>query len=140
MADERLVTVEALFSLLSQRRYADLGQLLAEDVVFDVAYYPADAAGSNPTIGRDAVTSMFTDVVAALFDPFEFTVVETYLGTDPDVIIVEYTSRGTARPTGRDYDNRYVGIMRVRDGKVQLWREYHNPEQMTAAFGSASGA
>jgi ketosteroid isomerase-like protein len=140
MADQRLETIESLFALLNERRYADLGQLLTEDAVFDVAYYPADGAGRNPTIGRAAVTSMFTDVVAALFDPFTFSVTETYLGVEPEVIIVEYTSRGRARPTGREYENRYVGVMRINDGQLRLWREYHNPEQMTAAFGTASGS
>lgn len=140
MADQRLETIGALFALLNERRYADLGQFLAEEAVFDVAYYPADAAGANPTIGREAVTTMFTDVVAMLFDPFMFSVLDTYLGADPEVVIVEYASRGRARPTGRDYQNRYVGVMRIRDSKVHFWREYHNPEQMTAAFGSASGA
>jgi ketosteroid isomerase-like protein len=140
MTDQRLTTIDALFTLLNEQRYPDLDRLLADDVVFDVAYYPVGGLGDNPTVGREAVTSMFTDVVAKLFDPFEFAVVETYLGAEPDVVIVEYTSHGTARSTGRDYSNRYVGVFRIRDGKVQLWREYHNPEQMTAAFGSASGS
>src|SRR4051794_22148914 len=130
MPDARADAVHALFGLLNERRYGDLATVLTDDAVFDVAYYPADAPGPNPVVGSTAVTAMFTDVVANLFDPFEFTVEECYLGADADVVVVEYTSRGTARPTGRPYQNRYVGILRVADGKVRLWREYHNPEQM----------
>ena len=139
MPDTRRETVDELFRLLTDRRYADLDRVLADDAVFDVAYYPADAPGPNPTVGRAAVRQMFADVVAAMFDPFEFRVVECYLGADPEIAVVEYTTRGTARPTKRPYENRYVGIMRIGNGKVRLWREYHNPEQMAASFGNASG-
>ena len=75
-----------------------------------------------------------------MFSRLDFEILETYLGSDPGVIVVEYASSGVAAPTGRPYSNRYVGVFRIRDGRIAQWREYHNPERMVEAFGSASGS
>ena len=56
------------------------------------------------------------------------------------MIVVEYASSGVAASTRRPYSNRYVGIFKVRDGRIAQWREYHNPERMIEAFGNPSGS
>ena len=83
---------------------------------------------------------MFETRTAGLFSELRFEVLGTYPGEDPEVIVVEYASSGVAAPTGRSYSNRYAGVFKVRDGKVRLWREYHNPERMRDAFGNPDGS
>ena len=140
MPDTRKKTVEDLFALLSAQQFAALEELLDEDAVFDVAYMPDDASFPKPVRGAKAVQAVFETGVASMFSRLDFQILGTYLGEDPGVIVVEYASSGVAAPTGKRYSNRYVGIFQVRDGRIAQWREYHNPERMVEAFGSASGS
>lgn len=140
MPDRRMKTIEDLFSRLNARQFGTLGEVLDDDAVFDVAYMPETAAFPNPVRGAKAFQDVFEAGVAGMFDPLSFEVLETYLGEDPGVIVVEYASSGVAAPTGRPYSNRYVGIFKIRDGRIAQWREYHNPERMVEAFGSPGGS
>lgn len=140
MPDTRKNTVEDLFARLSARQFGSLRELLDDDAVFDVAYMPDDASFPKPVRGAKAVQAVFETGVASMFSRLDFEILETYLGSDPGVIVVEYASSGVAAPTGRPYSNRYVGVFRIRDGRIAQWREYHNPERMVEAFGSASGS
>ena len=140
MSDRRKKAIEDLFSRLNARQFGTLEELLDDDAVFDVAYVPKGTSFSNPVRGAKAFQGVFEAGVASMFNPLEFEILETYLGEDPDVIVVEYASSGVAASTRRPYSNRYVGIFKVRDGKIAQWREYHNPERMIEAFGSPSGS
>lgn len=137
MPDRRKI-IEHLFARLSAREFGALAELLDDDAVFDVAYAPAGTA--FPVRGATAVQAMFEAGVATMFSRLEFAVLATYPGQDPGVIVVEYASSGVAAPTGRPYSNRYAGIFTIRNGKVALWREYHNPERMIEAFGNPRGS
>ena len=139
MPDPRKKTVEDLFARLSARQFGTLEEVLDDDAVFDVAYSPGRSSFPNPVKGAKAIQGMFETGVASMFSRLDFKVLETYLGQESDVIVVEYASSGVAAPTGRPYSNRYVGIFTVRGGRVARWREYHNPERMVEAFGSPSG-
>jgi hypothetical protein len=140
MSDRRRKTIEDLFSRLNARQFGTLEELLDDDAVFDVAYMPERTSFPNPVRGAKAFQDVFETGVASMFNRLDFEVLETYLGEDPDVIVVEYASSGVAAPTGRPYSNRYVGIFTVRDGRIAQWREYHNPARMVEAFGSPSGS
>ncbi len=52
---------------------------------------------------------------------------------DPEVIVVEYELTGTATTTGHRASAPFIGVLRVRDGKIVAWREY----QDTAAIARA---
>lgn len=41
--------------------------------------------------------------------------------------------------TGKPYNNRYIGLFRLRDGKIVLFKEYFNPTILTESFGSGLG-
>lgn len=55
--------------------------------------------------------------------------------TDPEVIIVEYELAGTVTTTGRRAAAPFIGVLRVRDGKTMLWREYQNVLAIADALG-----
>ncbi|MEU5090107.1 nuclear transport factor 2 family protein [Streptomyces sp. NPDC021356] len=55
---------------------------------------------------------------------------------DPEVVIVEYDYHATAVPTGRPFTNRYIMVMRIRDGLIVHSRDYVNPLVSAAAFGN----
>ena len=43
--------------------------------------------------------------------------------------------RGTSVQTGRAYDNRFVSIVTIADGKVAHWRDYLDPVAIFDATG-----
>ncbi|GAB3960521.1 nuclear transport factor 2 family protein [Actinoallomurus acanthiterrae] len=67
----------------------------------------------------------------------EFRDVVVHETTDPEVIVVEYTMAGTVTTTGRSASAPFVLVLRVRDGRVLLWREYQNVLAIAEALGTA---
>jgi ketosteroid isomerase-like protein len=110
-----------------------MGELLADDVEFDLAYAPDMLP--MPTTGRAAVLELVGDVIGGMFDPFVIEISTVYPGADAGVLVAEYASDATVVHNGNRYLNRYVGIFRLDDeGHVTFWREYHNPEAATKAL------
>ncbi|MEV0401695.1 nuclear transport factor 2 family protein [Actinoallomurus sp. NPDC050550] len=66
----------------------------------------------------------------------EFRDVVVHETTDPEVIVVEYTMAGTVTTTGRSASAPFVLVLRVRDGRVLLWREYQNVLAIAEALGT----
>ena len=54
---------------------------------------------------------------------------------DPEVIVVEYTLAGTVTTTGRRGSAPFIGVLRVRDGRITGWREYQNALAIAQAVG-----
>jgi ketosteroid isomerase-like protein len=74
---------------------------------------------------------------AALPVRFEgFRDVTVHETTDPEVIVAEYTMAGTVTTTGRSASAPFVLVLRVRDGRVLLWREYQPVLAIAEALGT----
>jgi ketosteroid isomerase-like protein len=118
-----------MFVRVSAGNYEDAAELFAEDIEFDTPYAPDDY--TVRVVGRGAVKNVLTGM-GSTFERFVFEVDATYPDADGETIVVEYRSSGTVKRNGKAYANRYVGILRVRDGAIVLWREYYNPAALTA--------
>ncbi|MFC0108085.1 nuclear transport factor 2 family protein [Kibdelosporangium aridum] len=57
---------------------------------------------------------------------------------DPEVIVVEYELVGTVHATGEKQSAQFIGVLRVRNGKVVLWREYQDTARIAAALSQGS--
>ncbi len=57
---------------------------------------------------------------------------------DADRIIVQYGGE-IALKSGGEYNNNYVAVMQIRDGKVAEFTEYFDPDILSAAFGAKLG-
>jgi len=123
--------IRTVFARVSAGEYDDAAELCAEDIEFDTPFASEDRA--IHVVGRGPVRDVLNRV-GSTFDGFVFEVDTTYPGVDGETIVVEYHSRGTVKRNGKAYANRYVGIFRVREGAVVLWREYYNPEVLTSAM------
>ena len=47
--------------------------------------------------------------------------------SDPEVVIVEFASSGRAVATGEPFEQRYISVIRVRDGHIVHYKDYWNP-------------
>lgn len=112
----------------------ELADLYAEDSVIEMPFGPTPGVPLRFE-GREGHRERFKG-----FAPMvrvegidDVTVHET---ADPEVVIVEYDYHATAVPTGRSFTNRYVMVMRIRDGLIMHSRDYANPLGSAAAFGN----
>ncbi|TCC02480.1 nuclear transport factor 2 family protein [Kribbella soli] len=54
---------------------------------------------------------------------------------DPEVAVVEYELAGEIATTGERGSARFIGVLRVRDGRIVGWREYQNTSAIQHALG-----
>ncbi len=97
---------------------------MTPDVVLEVPYTV------RPEIrrveGREAVLAVIGQLFTRI-SPFQLIAVEEHAAPGADWAVVEYRSEGRFVADGAPYANTYVGIYRVRDGRVAHWKEYYNP-------------
>ena len=108
----------------------------AENGVQEMPYTPQGVDFPSRVEGRKALIAQYSgwpqNAGAANFTD-ELVFHETQ---DPNVVIAEYRGVTEVVPTGRTYDQRYIGVFRVNDaGKIELFREYFDPNVFAEAFG-----
>lgn len=99
-------------------------ELLAEDVVVETPFSPP---GMRRHEGREAWLAFYRARSAVLPVRFEqFRELATHQTGDPEVLVVEYELAGTVTTSGRRASATLIGVLRVRDGRIQHWREYQD--------------
>lgn len=120
----------ALLDHLGRLDFEGLEALLHPDAVFEFPFRQ-----ENPTsVGREAILERLRSGMGQNFVRMDFTIRDVHLCQDPNLVIAEYESVGQLT-SGREYRNRYVGLVRVRNGQVEIFREYFNPLAMARATG-----
>ena len=107
---------------------------LADDVVIEGPFAPP--GHPRRVEGRDRVLAHYGPQWAAFparFDEVRNVVIHDT--ADPEVIVVEYELAGTVLATGRQASAPFIGVLRVREGKTVLWREYQNVLAIAHALG-----
>jgi uncharacterized protein len=126
-SDVFLAVVEGV----GDRRYDALPELYAEQT--DVRH-PMAPGGAPVLRTRDDVRRHFCAAAEHLpnveFHPTDITIHET---TDPEVIVAEFSYKGTVLDTGEPFAVPGVFVMRVRDGEIVESRDYFDH----LAFGRA---
>jgi ketosteroid isomerase-like protein len=110
----------------------DYFDLLADDVVFE---YVISVPGYPRRLeGRQNIIDLYND-----YD--SFMAVKSadglcvYRDPEASVVILEYEVHGESVQTGRPYNNRFVSIVTIGDGKVTRWRDYLDPVAVFDAAG-----
>lgn len=106
--------------------------MCAEDVEFEAPYAPG---GAKRILGREEVAS-YMPVVPEFFSIDELVETAQYRCTDPEVVILEFHAKnGVGVKTGLPYDQKYINVIRVRNGKIIQYRDYWNPSVVLEAAG-----
>lgn len=109
------------------------GDLLAEDAVIENPFAPPGRPARIE--GRDTYIA-YAEPRRADF-PVRFDdvrVTALHETADPGTIVVEYVMSGTVTTTGHKSEAAFIGVLRARDGKIVLWREYQNVPAIAAAL------
>lgn len=89
--------------------------------------YPFAPPGlSTPIAGRDAIIANFQKIrkllrIDGVTDVSEIEV------SDPDMVVLEFSGYGEGVITKEAYDQRYVSVIRIRDGNIVHYKDYWNP-------------
>ena len=124
---------EGLKGLAEGEDYFDL---LADDVVFE---YVVSVPGFPRRVeGRQNIIDLYCD-----YDNFmsvrSADNLHVYRDPAASVAVLEYEVHGESVQTGRPYDNRFVSIVTIKDGKVARWRDYLDPVAVFDAKGWPEG-
>jgi ketosteroid isomerase-like protein len=110
--------------------------LFTEDVVVEM---PFAVPGHPDRIeGRAAFVAFAEAGRAALpvrFDRCQITAIHET--ADPAVIVVEYELGGTVTTTGKQASAPFIGVLRIRDGRIAHWREYQHTLAIAQALSAA---
>jgi hypothetical protein len=127
-----------VFQRMQQQWLGRPGAVADADLAHDVIVETPFAPPGSPTriVGKQEFLAFANPQRAALPVRFDgcrtITVHDT---TDPDTIVVEYELTGTSTKTNQQSTAAFIGVLKVRDGKVVLWREYQNTLAIMQALG-----
>jgi ketosteroid isomerase-like protein/dienelactone hydrolase len=124
--------VERFFAALEAKDLASFLDVWADDGVQVMPFAPANF----PTrlAGKAAIQKQYGSLpenYVYMRFPREITPMQ-----DPERFVVRYTGEIGLKDGGR-YDNTYVGLFTVRDGRIREFEEFFNPVVLEQAFGSA---
>ncbi len=114
-------TIEASMAAVSKGDVDGQLALCTDDFVLDLPY--ADPPKS--VAGKETVRAYLKSALG-IFE-LDLAITHIYDCTDPDRLILEYTSVGSVTTTGKPYANSYIAVASFRDGLVCSQREYYNP-------------
>jgi uncharacterized protein len=122
--------VAKVIQAVSDLDIVEARQWLADDLLLELPF--RSGALPQQLFGADA--HRFMQLLPKLFTRMAFFDVVIHGATSSGVIAAEYRSDGLTR-AGRPYSNTYAAFFEVADGRVTRWREYFNPEVISAAMG-----
>ena len=130
--EQTLALVQSYQTLIAQRCFDQWIELWAEDGTCEFPY----ALEGRPRLlqGKDAIYRYMTTYADGIvIDAVEEMRIHPML--DPEMAAVELATAGRVLPSGRAYNQRYVVIFEVKNGKLWRYREYWNPLIAIEAFG-----
>jgi|GEM_PF-130427 len=124
--------VRAFFAALERRASGDeLAALFAEDGRQVMPFAPEGFP--RELVGRPAIARQYGGLPAA-FTAMRFPDLEIRDLAEPDAFLATYRGDIALRGGGK-YDNRYVGLFVIRDGRIAHFTEWFDPDVLQRAFG-----
>lgn len=102
------------------------------DLVLEFPYGPS--VGMPDRVTRRENTEPYLCDVARILPGLTYTNVRVLPLAEPDAFVLEY---GGTCPAANDYDQIYIAIMRFKDDKLILFREYWDSTEVSRALGAA---
>lgn len=132
-ADEAVVL--AYFQLLMRRDMQGFEALWHEDAVQDIPFVPEGfgAFVTSQFTGRQGIMDHYLVAFRNRRDHV-FWIDDIHHTQRPGCVIIEAHARSLVGETGQVYENSYVCIFQVREGKLQSLKEYVNPLAFMKAF------
>ena len=122
----------ALGAALDIRAGENFLDMCAEDIVFQFPFAPA--GGVRELRGRDAIAA-YLPKAGRLIDFESMSPAVAYQSTDGETYILEFSCKGKGADTGERYDQDYISVITIRQGRIVRYRDYWNPLILLSAVG-----
>jgi hypothetical protein len=112
--------------LILNRDAEGFADLFAPDAVIEM---PLSGASGVPARleGRDTIREYSHQVMGSPLRIENFEMTELYQTQDPEVVVAETRAEGTVTTTGRTFTATSIQILRIRDGRIVLFRDFADP-------------
>jgi ketosteroid isomerase-like protein len=118
--DANKKVVAEFFDGINQGSMEAAANAFAEDATF---WVPGSLPFSGTLHGRQAILEKNFIPSANFSVPGTFKVEVRIMIADGDYVVAEWITRRKML-NGRDYENHFLGLFQVKDGKIQSLREY----------------
>src|SRR5689334_2674201 len=113
-----------------------LADLFAPDAVIEVPF--AGPPGRPARLeGRESIRANARQVIASPLRLENYEVAELHQTQDPEVVIAEIRAEGTVTTTGLPFAVTSVQILRIRAGRIVLFRDFADPRVQPDVTGEA---
>jgi uncharacterized protein len=119
--------------LILSRDADGFADLFAPDGVIESPFAPPGVPARLE--GREAIREYSRHVMASPLSFEDFEVAELYQTGDPEVVIVEVRAKVTLTTTGQSFAATSIQILRIREGRIVLFRDFANPGILEGAIG-----
>lgn len=113
----------------------DISDLFTQDVVFEFPYAPE---GLPRRLDGMAALADHLKRLEPMLKLGEFTLHAVH--PSDDTVIIEFSCDGSGIATGLPYDQDYISVVTLRDGRISRYRDYWNPLVALSALGGAQAA
>jgi uncharacterized protein len=136
--DHKFDTFSDLLRAALGNRLAPSDSLLgmfAEDIIFEFPYAPE---GLPKRLDGVAALDAHLQKLGPLID-FGAMVLESVYASGA-TIVFEFSCTGRGVRTGAPYDQDYISVVTLRDGRITRYRDYWNPSVVLTALGGRDAA
>jgi len=103
-----------------------LAALFAPDAVLEFSFHGPPGTPVRLE-GREAIREYSRRVMASPLRLEDYEVAELYQTQDPAVVIAEMRAKATVTTTGRSITATSIQILRIREGHIELFRDFADP-------------
>ena len=113
-----------------------LADLFAPDAVIEFTFHGPPGTPVRLE-GREVIREYSRQVMASPLRLEEYEVTELYQDRDPEVVIAEMRAKATVTTTGRPLTASSIQVLRIRDGRIVLFRDFADPRVQPDVTGEA---
>jgi uncharacterized protein (TIGR02246 family) len=111
-----------------------LAALFAPDAVLEFSFHGPPGTPVRLE-GREAIREYSRRVMTSPLRLEDLEVTELYQTQDPAVVIAEMRAKATVTTTGRSITATSIQILRIREGHIELFRDFADPRILEDAMG-----
>ena len=103
-----------------------------EDGTMEFPFAPT----THPRLESKKAVADYMKAFPTKVEIFDFPYVRFHHCTDGKTVVVEFSCTGRSLDTGKQYNQSYVGVMEIRDGKISAYKDYFNPLVVLQSMGT----
>jgi len=112
-------------------------EMCSEDVVFEFPYHPP---GFQARVEGRRALEAYLPTVSKLISIESMTLNHAFISAEGDMAAIEFSCKGHSPETKAPYDQDYVSIIELKDGRISRYRDYWNPLVVLSAIERAPSA